>query len=735
LALFDPPIDPGMLVKAAAAGVDISSVVAGLNISPSPVRARLLIEQALAMAGEVRTMGAALLGALEKQDGEKLALLRQSHDATLQRMNSEVRFLQWKQAQEATQVLLSTRASTLERYSAQLRLLGIPVDSASVPEVLALDRRPLSVDNFDDAYSALVGQYTAPVAAPSFGPLRLAQASSPANQSGASGSGPLFLNNNEDLDLGTYGPTARTERAAAQVIETIFGVLSLVPDMGLDLHYWGLGGHAVLFGGSLFANQGRFLSNVLNLAAAQAEGQGVVASKTASYQRRVDDWILAARSSAAELAQIGRQVIGSLIAEEVARHEYLVSTKQIEQSDEVDTMLHAKFTDEELYGWMQGELAKSYYEYYRTAVELARKAEQAVKRELMRPELDDRQFVAVNYWDGGRKGLLSGEALFLDVKKIQLAYLEHNRRELELTRQISLRQLDPIALLNLKTTGSCEIAVPEWLFDRECPGHYLRRIKTVGVSIPSVVGPYTPLNCTLSLISSTIRVSSQLKDGNYARAGQEDDRFLDLAGAATSIVTSTGTNDTGMFETNLGDERPLPFEGAGAVSSWRLSLPRRFRPFDYNTIADVVLQLRYTARDGGSLLGNQATTELADMLAAENDAGMALLFGLSQEFSLDWAAFTAASSDLSITLHRDQFPYWTQGIDLAIQGLEFYTATGASAAQRTLARRSLPLPATISDELNSATGSTTITAAPDATVLRRDAQQPVYLSVRYRLDT
>ena len=29
----------------------------------------------------------------------------------------------------------------------------------------------------------------------------------------------------------------------------------------------------------------------------------------------------------------------------------------------------------------------------------------------------------------------------------------------------------------------------------------------------------------------------------------------------------------GMFETNLRDERFLPFEGAGAISSWTLTLP------------------------------------------------------------------------------------------------------------------------------------------------------------------
>src|SRR5215470_5144572 len=45
-----------------------------------------------------------------------------------------------------------------------------------------------------------------------------------------------------------------------------------------------------------------------------------------------------------------------------------------------------------------------------------------------------------------------------------------SKRELELTRHVSLRQLDPLALLALRTTGSCTVTVPEWLYDRDCPG-------------------------------------------------------------------------------------------------------------------------------------------------------------------------------------------------------------------------------------------------------------------------
>src|SRR5207244_7698843 len=72
LALFDPPIDPGMLVKAAAAGIDIGSIVSGLNQPIGPVRSLVLIQKALELCSEVRSLGNALLSVLGKGDQEPL---------------------------------------------------------------------------------------------------------------------------------------------------------------------------------------------------------------------------------------------------------------------------------------------------------------------------------------------------------------------------------------------------------------------------------------------------------------------------------------------------------------------------------------------------------------------------------------------------------------------------------------------------------------------------------------
>ena len=57
-------------------------------------------------------------------------------------------------------------------------------------------------------------------------------------------------------------------------------------------------------------------------------------------------------------------------------------------------------------------------------------------------------------------------------------------------------------------------------------------------------------------------------------------------------------------EAILRDERYLPFEHSGVISEWQLELPANPskgdpRQFDYKTISDVILHLRYTAREGG----------------------------------------------------------------------------------------------------------------------------------------
>jgi hypothetical protein len=380
---------------------------------------------------------------------------------------------------------------------------------------------------------------------------------------------------------------------------------------------------------------------------------------------------------------------------------------------------------------MQGEISRLYYEYYRLAFDTARKAEQTMKQELMRPELDAQDLVNFNYWDGGRKGLLSGEALYLDVKRMEMAYHENNKRELELTKHVSLRQLDPLALLTLKTTGTCQMTIPEWLYDLDCPGHYMRRIKSVALSIPSVVGPYTGVNCTVSLLRSSLR-KSPVAGEDYARQGSEDERFVDYIGAVQSMVTSTGQSDSGMFETNLRDERFLPFEGAGAESTWKLDLPKDYRTFDYDTISDVIVHVRYTARQGVD--STKVVKALDDLLEQTDQGGLALLFDLRHDFPTEWSAFVNGAGDFAATIREDFFPYFAQAKKITITGLELYDGDDVS-KHHTIGGQAEweEDTAKLGDE-----HAFTVTAEEDPAgttqVLKRTASARVLMIVRYALD-
>jgi len=143
LALFDPPIDPGLLVKAAAAGIDVGSIVNGLNQPIGPIRCLTLIQKALELCNEVRSLGGALLSAIEKGEAERLALIRQRHEIQIQKMAREVRFLQWQSAEEATKSLMTSRATALERLHYYQRLLGLPADK-NAKEILTLEHRELT---------------------------------------------------------------------------------------------------------------------------------------------------------------------------------------------------------------------------------------------------------------------------------------------------------------------------------------------------------------------------------------------------------------------------------------------------------------------------------------------------------------------------------------------------------------------------------------------------------------
>lgn len=159
--------------------------------------------------------------------------------------------------------------------------------------------------------------------------------------------------------------------------------------------------------------------------------------------------------------------------------------------------------------------------------------------------VSEHSIIKFGYWDSLKKGLLAGDLLCHDLKRLDIAFIDGNLREHEMTKHVSMLAIAPEQLLALKEGGVCHIDVPEWLFDLDTPGHFMRRLKMVSLTIPCVTGPYTAIHCKLVLEKSSYR---KVDSGDVYERSASDAHFIDDRRVLDAIVTSSGQNDAGLFE-------------------------------------------------------------------------------------------------------------------------------------------------------------------------------------------
>jgi hypothetical protein len=693
LALFEPPIDPAMLARAAAAGLDVGAVLSGLNQPLSLVRFQLLAQKAAEITQEVKSLGNNLLSAIEKEDGEALALLRARHERVMLEMVEHVRYTQHQEAIKAREGLLGTLALAVQRFTFYELQLGRTLDEAlkAIPALDDLDRSALDKMKLSAEEPEV----------------KLADITVDIAQDLEDSRGKI-VSSFEKREFESL-QSAIDLRVEASDQDLIAKYLTLIPELGAQAEPMGVGA-ALQFGG-------RALSTVLSMAAdsnktlaEQANHEAGKASRVGSYSRRELDWVFQRNLAAGEISQIYKQLRAAQLREAAANLELQNHRRQIANAQEIEFFLtgekdsgwtqpmapkERKITNRALYTWMKREVRGLHAQAFQFAFDIAKKAERALQHELGDSNATYLQFGYL----AGKEGLLAGEKLYLDIKRMEMAYLELNRREYELTKNVSLLQINPLALIQLRATGRCTVRLPESLFDMDGPGHYFRRVKSVAVSIPCVAGPYSGVSCTLTLLKSSIRVSAAMGD-EYSPADLEDPRFSHHFGSMNSIVTSSAQNDSGLFETNLRDERYLPFEYAGVISEWQIELPgdpSKNDPtqFDYSTISDVVLHIRYTAREGGAQLRGAALQQIKEQIDAGQAAGSTRLFSLRHEFPSEWARFTTQTPaagqryELAFTLRPEHYPFWSQGhlntvvrVDLFAQSSEAQVPAEVKVANR-----------------------------------------------------
>jgi hypothetical protein len=601
LPLFEPPIDPALLVRAHAAGLSLAEVLNDISVVLPNYRFTVMLQKANEVAAEVRNLGAELLSVLEKKDAEALATLRSGQELRLLR------------------AVRDSRVKQVDEAKANIEALQKSHEMVQARQVYYTTRE---FENAEESTSLALSSSTLPLIAQS---------------------GVFRYLGGKLASLGTLKLGAPTTAGYEQGFD--FMARSLEADAG-----------------------------ALDATSSHLNVRSQLAARLGEYQRRHDEWDHQANLATIEFKQIEKQLTAAQIRLAIAQQELSNHDRQIDNARATDEFLHGKFTNQDLYQWMVGQVSGLYFESYRLAYDLAKRAEICMQHELGLA-YGETSFIRFGYWDSLKKGLLAADHLAHDLKRLEVAYLDGNVREYELTKHVSLVALAPEQLIALKESGTCQFEIPEWLFDLDTPGHYRRRIEMVTVTIPCVVGPYASIHCKVQLIKNSYRKNADLTS-RYERLAADDpsgpdSRFIDDRKVLEAIVTSTAQNDAGLFEPSMRDERYLSFQGAGAISTWQLDLSKQFRTFDYSTISDVILHLRYTARDGGQALSDAANASAASLLANANTRPLVRLFSLRHGFPTEWNRFVNSQASgmttITVDLGTMRFPYFAQGRHIVVR--------------------------------------------------------------------
>lgn len=405
-------------------------------------------------------------------------------------------------------------------------------------------------------------------------------------------------------------------------IANVAGTIPLLAGGGADLapNTFGLANGGFKWGAALKSLAGKIVG-----LAGVSYALGEELQKTAFYLRRDQEWHFALRQAISELEVLDEQIVAQRHGLNAARASLAQTQKANEQAQEIYAFYKSRATNVELYRWLLGQMATLYFQAYDAVVGLCLNAEASFQYEMGD---FDTQVIRPNVWMDHRHGLSAGESMSLDLLRLERMYLERAERRLELTKTISLRQFFEQGEFTLAKTwenvidelkaGKLDFEFSQRMFDSDYPGHYCRQIVAVSVTFPAVLHAYQDMHVTLTQTGSTTVHKADVDALDYLYGEGED---IPPAGIFLNprvnqqVGLSQGVDDFGLHQMMFGDERYLPFEGTGALSKWRLELPRsrsvkQARVID--TLTDIIVHVRYLAKVGGTAYTTAVLERLED---------------------------------------------------------------------------------------------------------------------------
>jgi len=621
LPLYDPPLDPELLIRARAAGLDINAVLGQAPTRPPRWRFSAVLARALQVAGsDLVSLDDTYLGAHEKFDAEQLALMQSSHSIELLKLGTQTKDEQIRAAEQNIKALIQARNNAGGRWQHYQRLLG-KQDLTLPPVGTRTDR---------------VG---APVHQAPSGPLVPVDAS-------------LALLQTEVQQLELNG--------LAHLLSGIVFAHQLAAAIAYGVGTYPLAAPVASAVGSSVSAVGSAIGTL----ASDFTHVGTILATVAGYERRRTDWVLNSNGAAGELDHLGEQILTEQIQLGVHKLEKDSQQRQLDQAIEQDEYMRVeKFTNIDMRRQMLEQARELRYVVFQLAQELKLEVEAAYKFELGEdPPAPDLEGPLVAAPD---RDLLLGRRLTHELRRIEAAYNDRRAEPRhEIVKNVSLRKVAPAELIKLRATGSCTFSITELDYDLDAPGHWDRRFKAIRGHVHCVTGRNEGVNCILTKTTSKTRQTPDRPAASPLPSDPHSD---------CSIFISSGKGDSDRFEFNLHEELLLLGEHQGAISDWKLDVASPFPGYDTDSIADVVVEVMYTAREATDDSRTQAITQLTDALKDTAGAPLALLVSVRHDLSNEWQRLADASrqklskSTVTLPLAREMFPLGFQPPEWTIE--------------------------------------------------------------------
>lgn len=536
LPLYETPVSPRELqqrrLAAGANGGDL-----GGPVSTMPVyRFLYALERARSIVREVMQFGMTLQSLMERKDGDALGALREDQAVAIQALVKDD-YLDRQRQMETTERGLKQSRSRAEQRRDHYQSL--------------FDRNLLLEET-----AAQVIRYALP---------------------------PL------------YHLTA-SAGAAAAFLDTVPNSYTAGMSFGVGGIKWSAVGNAVVQG--------------MQLEAAGMESIAAGLEQKGAYAVRRDEWNTQKTLAEAEIEQIDIQLEINASEQRQAIEASELLALQYEHAKATRDLLATRFSSQELFGWQASRASTLYYQLYDMALGLCGEAQSAYTYETGQPA----SFILPGVWDDLHQGLLAGEGLLLGLQRMEQAFQQQNIRPLEVERTVSLAALadqpladliaevmgeDPSERMSLRASGALTVEYAAQGLDisfklndagiaKDYPASMnlgtVRRIKSMALTLPALLGPYEDIRALLSY------------GGTYASG---------MPRGCQAVAISRGLADSGQFVLDFSDARYLPFEGIPVddPGEIRLSFPdpvERPQREMLLSITDAILHVRYTIQEAAT---------------------------------------------------------------------------------------------------------------------------------------